>query len=175
MTDLEAPRCGQWMKIAKEPCGKPPGHRGRHMGAIAYAHRREQGRAYDRSHDKSRVRPDDYDAYRRLYKFGISPARLQRMINDQSGRCPVCRASLSELPTHRVHVDHDRGCCPGQKSCGKCIRGVLCGTCNIWLGHYQGGRIGDRTTEEVRGAMDSYLADPPALRPRTVQIRAAHP
>src|SRR4029077_2130187 len=31
-------------------------------------------------------------------------------------------------------VDHDHNCCPGAHSCGKCIRGILCGTCNSALG-----------------------------------------
>jgi hypothetical protein len=31
-------------------------------------------------------------------------------------------------------VDHDHSCCPGKKSCGKCIRGVVHMACNIALG-----------------------------------------
>lgn len=31
-------------------------------------------------------------------------------------------------------VDHDHGCCDGRKSCGSCVRGVLCRTHNVWLG-----------------------------------------
>ena len=29
------------------------------------------------------------------------------------------------------HVDHDRLCCEGNTSCGKCIRGLLCRKCNM--------------------------------------------
>lgn len=34
-----------------------------------------------------------------------------------------------------LHVDHNHKCCPGQKSCGKCVRGILCNYCNSTLGY----------------------------------------
>jgi hypothetical protein len=34
------------------------------------------------------------------------------------------------------HVDHDHACCPGTRSCGKCIRGMLCNRCNTGLGMF---------------------------------------
>lgn len=30
----------------------------------------------------------------------------------------------------KLCIDHDHTCCPGQMTCGKCFRGVLCNECN---------------------------------------------
>jgi len=45
------------------------------------------------------------------------------------GRCDLC-----ERPTSNLEFDHDHKCCAGERSCGRCIRGVLCRGCNIKLG-----------------------------------------
>lgn len=34
-------------------------------------------------------------------------------------------------------VDHDHGCCNGPHSCGSCVRGFLCVTCNAGIGHFK--------------------------------------
>jgi hypothetical protein len=47
-------------------------------------------------------------------------------------------------------VDHDHACCPGSKSCGKCVRGVLCRKCNLAIGHF------DDDVERIRSAI-KYL------------------
>ena len=37
-----------------------------------------------------------------------------------------------------IHMDHDHACCRGKnRSCGECIQGVLCHTCNITLGYIE--------------------------------------
>lgn len=30
----------------------------------------------------------------------------------------------------RAYVDHDHACCAGSRSCGKCVRGIVCVSCN---------------------------------------------
>jgi hypothetical protein len=64
------------------------------------------------------------------HRYGITATDYDRMLAEQDGRCRICR----KLPVkNRLHVDHDRACCPGPRSCGKCIRGLLCVSCNSKL------------------------------------------
>jgi len=74
--------------------------------------------------------------------FHITVDDYDRMYAEQGSCCGICRkpGRGSAKPTNggtRLAVDHDRRCCPGVKSCGKCIRGLLCGSCNPKLGFYE--------------------------------------
>jgi hypothetical protein len=57
----------------------------------------------------------------------------------QGGHCALCEAVPSE--GKRFQIDHDHSCCPTdkthRKTCGKCIRGLLCEGCNTFLGHLE--------------------------------------
>lgn len=72
-------------------------------------------------------------------KYNISAVQYDAMLQAQDGRCAICRRMPTEAsragryPT-RLAVDHDHACCPGIKSCGQCVRGLLCGDCNGALG-----------------------------------------
>ncbi|MFI5862908.1 endonuclease domain-containing protein [Streptomyces sp. NPDC051546] len=61
-------------------------------------------------------------------KYGISKERVVGLFGDEQGECEVC-GTVSDL-----NIDHDHGCCPGERSCGECVRGVLCGRCNRAIG-----------------------------------------
>jgi hypothetical protein len=68
--------------------------------------------------------------------------------------CELCGRRLSRKSNvARPCIDHDHTCCPGERSCGKCIRGVLCMQCNTNIGAYESllFRIG-------RLAVESYLS-----------------
>ena len=45
--------------------------------------------------------------------------------------CLIC-----ESTERKLHVDHDHACCPGTRSCGSCVRGLICGPCNRGLGQF---------------------------------------
>lgn len=53
-------------------------------------------------------------------------------VEAQGGRCAICEEDPSDQEF--LSVDHDHSCCPGGKSCGNCVRGLLCRSCNFALG-----------------------------------------
>lgn len=66
-----------------------------------------------RSFERYRLTQEDYD----------------RMLDEQGGVCAVVGCERTN-GKKRLHVDHDHSCCPGEKSCGQCVRGLLCQNCN---------------------------------------------
>lgn len=66
-------------------------------------------------------------------KFGLTLTDWEALLASQGGVCAGCG---TDTPGGRgsFHVDHDRACCPGKTSCGKCIRGLLCSACNVGVG-----------------------------------------
>lgn len=72
------------------------------------------------------------DRKQRMANYGITPAEYDSKLEEQGGVCKVCKRPC---PSGRaLAVDHDHRCCPGQKSCGKCLRDLLCGPCNDAFG-----------------------------------------
>lgn len=74
------------------------------------------------------ITPEKQRQYALKYQYGITPEHFDEMLATQDGKCAVCPA------TEDFCVDHDHSCCPGIRSCGKCIRGILCRSCNVTLG-----------------------------------------
>lgn len=90
--------------------------------------------------------------YRRIRAYKMSPARYRALLRAQGGVCAVCGGDNGG---HTLHVDHDHACCPGEMTCGQCVRGLLCFNCN--------GRLG--TVEELGAThpqFEDYLTNPPA-------------
>lgn len=70
---------------------------------------------------------------RRKSWYSITPEQYQQMIERQEDRCAICRTD-EPGGIGGWKIDHDHNCCPGTKSCGECIRGLLCTTCNTGIG-----------------------------------------
>lgn len=66
---------------------------------------------------------------RRQYK--LTPDSYDAILASQGGVCSICK---TPPVGKRLSVDHDHSCCPGEITCGKCVRGLLCDNCNWWLG-----------------------------------------
>lgn len=54
------------------------------------------------------------------------------------GPCQVCNKKPYQAP---LHVEHDHSCCGGAGSCGKCVRGLVCASCNTHIRHWDKGTI----------------------------------
>lgn len=65
--------------------------------------------------------------------YGLTVDAYHELLRSQGGGCRIC-ARVPESP-YSLHVDHDHACCTTRKkSCGKCVRGLLCSPCNTALG-----------------------------------------
>jgi hypothetical protein len=70
--------------------------------------------------------------YRILRKYNLSAEDYRLLIEIQNGLCGICGNEPGE---RGWQIDHDHSCCEGEKSCGECVRGLLCFNCNIGIGY----------------------------------------
>ncbi|MET7815131.1 endonuclease domain-containing protein [Streptomyces sp. NPDC005395] len=104
----------------------------------------------------------------RLRHYNLTREFVDRLLLIQEGKCAICGTPGSAEAT--MHIDHDHACCPGRRSCGACVRGLLCNRCNHHgLGWYEGLPPELRTFD----LLNSYLSRPPAMRLRMEVAPAA--
>ncbi len=72
--------------------------------------------------------------------FGLTIESLKQKLSEQP-ICEVCGSS------QKLVIDHDHSCCPGKGSCGECIRGILCTSCNLAEGHIKNSQNAKRLFE----------------------------
>ena len=74
-----------------------------------------------------------WDRY--LKKYNITSAKIEKMLSVQDG-CAICH--INDPGVNNWQIDHDHTCCPvgpgGGKTCGVCVRGILCSPCNRMIG-----------------------------------------
>lgn len=86
---------------------------------------------YNRSERSRGVRR----VYKLRYRYGLTPEKYQELLDAQGGVCKICKRI--DWSGKTLDVDHDHSCCPGEISCGKCIRGLLCRRCNTIIGQVE--------------------------------------
>ena len=86
--------------------------------------------------EKFKERDRIYNRLGRLRNYNLTMEGFADLLAAQDGQCAICRDLLTLGPN--THIDHDHKCCAGYSvSCGKCIRGLLCGPCNRGLGPFK--------------------------------------
>jgi hypothetical protein len=105
-------------------------------------HREEMLRRRKAAHDR-----------RLAQVYSITPAVYAALYRLQGGTCAICQRATGARK--RLAVDHDHSCCDAPTSCGRCVRGLLCKSCNQMLG-----RMRDSPEAFERAA--AYLRYPPA-------------
>lgn len=71
---------------------------------------------------------------KKLRNHGVSEEKFYQMLVNQNYCCAVGGETISEK---NACIDHDHSCCEDEKSCGNCVRGLLCSNCNTGLGLFQ--------------------------------------
>lgn len=103
-----------------------------------YAENREQRKARVtqwRAENKPKVHTYQHRAALKS-KFGITLEAYTERLVSQGNKCAICGATEPGRGKRVFSVDHDHRCCPGKITCGKCIRGLLCCSCNDGLGRF---------------------------------------
>lgn len=82
--------------------------------------------------------------------YGLVPGTISELLKYQEFKCgnPACD---NDITWNGSAVDHDHSCCPNSKSCGRCVRGLLCKQCNWALGY-----VGDNI-DKLNGLVDYLL------------------
>jgi hypothetical protein len=141
------------------------GHR-RRMADPEYAARRRQSRvnwwAAAKADGRSRGLAKQYH----LKRYQLTPDGFIAMLAAQRHRCAICECLLTGA--RDTHVDHDHACCPDEgRSCGKCVRGLLCTDCNTGLAKF-------RDDPAILRRAASYLENVASLADNLMDAETVH-
>jgi len=105
------------------------------------------GALYKKEHPERRL----INARKHMYK--LEEDAYNEMLRRQQNRCLICGLLFDEkIKLKKTCIDHDHACCPGAKSCGQCIRGIICYACNTMLGFA-------KDNSEILQAGSNYLKE----------------
>jgi len=72
-----------------------------------------------------------------MHRYNMTVEDYDLMLAEQGGHCAICPNREIDNGGRMLSVDHDHQCCPTDRSCGKCVRGLLCLRCNNSLGWFE--------------------------------------
>jgi hypothetical protein len=134
---LDREVCGKWMERAQSTCGRRLGHKGDCRTAKALEEHRQPKTA--RRVGQTMSDPVARSAHRRAFRlaqYGLTEDSFVRLLEGQGNACAMCCKPFEDGNT--ICVDHDHNCCAAEKrSCGECVRGLLCLRCNTGLGYVE--------------------------------------
>ena len=89
-----------------------------------------------------------------IYKYNIDPEWYEYHLEQGCMMCGVKEDGQT------LNIDHDHNCCVQTKgssvaSCGQCVRGIVCSSCNHVLRHYDNGTI--RTANKKYQLAKEYI------------------
>lgn len=85
----------------------------------------------------------------RCNRYNITTDQYREMLAAQNYGCAIC-GRTEEQNGRNFAIDHDHRCCPeGNRSCGECVRGLLCSPCNVAVGYFE--------QEDTRRACEAYV------------------
>jgi hypothetical protein len=125
-----------------------------------YAAHREQAKARQQKYCKEhreqcneqsrnwkRANPDKVKVIKLKNRYGLTTEAAERLLTElKSGVCAICGSSSGTKP---LVVDHDH--------VTGIVRGVLCNSCNLGLGHFEGiANWHDRLAQYLNGGNKCY-------------------
>jgi len=86
-----------------------------------------------------KCRSEQRGHHRRLHEYGLTFEEYSALLDEQEGRCAICREEFEGAP----HVDHDHET--------RKVRGLLCHHCNTGIGLLRNVKILKQAISYLRG------------------------
>ena len=121
-------RCGEQKSL--EYFCKAKNYKDGRRGTCKKCHTEYQKKYYKDNEDKRQAKNKMNTKYVPSWKrHHLTKEQYEELFNKFNGKCHICRIE------NGYAIDHDHSCCDKNRSCGKCVRGILCRGCNTALGN----------------------------------------